>query len=79
MHNDGKSLEYFSLDFSDSSIAFHASAALNQAVFLNQAVEKIQSIYTEGVSFNNHLHIPTIHLCYTTDAKQVENKAHLRL
>eukprot|EP00602_Paraphysomonas_sp_CaronLab_P008051 CAMPEP_0185036204 /NCGR_PEP_ID=MMETSP1103-20130426/28813_1 /TAXON_ID=36769 /ORGANISM="Paraphysomonas bandaiensis, Strain Caron Lab Isolate" /LENGTH=913 /DNA_ID=CAMNT_0027573657 /DNA_START=100 /DNA_END=2838 /DNA_ORIENTATION=- len=45
MHNDG-SLQYFSLDFGNSRSATHASTILLQAVFLNDALREIASIYS---------------------------------
>lgn len=48
MHNEGKNLEYFSLQFNDSNMAFHASDVLNKAVSVNNALTNILEIYKKG-------------------------------
>lgn len=48
MHNDDSFFQYFSLDFQEANSAFHGSDVLTQAVFVNDALRKIQILYQES-------------------------------
>lgn len=45
MHNGDAYFQYFALDFQEASSAFHGSDVLIQAVFVNDALRQIQTMY----------------------------------
>lgn len=48
MHNKKGELQYFSIDFGEgSSSGVHGSHVVNQALFVNQALRKIVTLYRE--------------------------------
>eukprot|EP01041_Mallomonas_annulata_P008577 gene8577-17693_t len=46
MHNNG-TLQYFAISAKDPYTAYHSSSILRQAVFVNDAIYKIRSLYTK--------------------------------
>ena len=57
MHNSDTDLEYFTLEFPQASSAFHASSALSQAVFVNDALRSILDIYALGMYIYIYIHV----------------------
>lgn len=49
LHDIGKDLQYFSLDFNEEPSSLHASYILKQALFTNIAIKKILSIYGDTI------------------------------
>jgi triacylglycerol esterase/lipase EstA (alpha/beta hydrolase family) len=58
MHNDDSFFQYFSLDFKESDSAHHGSSILTQAVFVNDAVEKINILYRSMNPKGKLPHVP---------------------
>jgi PGAP1-like protein len=45
MHDTDSYFQYFTIDFQEPDTAYHGSNVLTQAVFVNDALEKIRSMY----------------------------------